>query len=708
MAKLPGAENLSSPPSVAPNGFVARADWTHIADAMAQRAQGLKALAAGVANAGDAFSGIVADQQAQIEKAENLSAKSQELNLKREMDDDLAKRSAKADVGAVGFADSYIGDVDKRFKPFVENLPPRLQAEYGANLAQYRDKLLGEAKELESKETKRVSDNLVSDGEQKILDGIGSNPGRAGDNTPSLQADKEAAELHGNARDASPIRNDERARAFRERRAEAVYVARRRLYGEAEARKGLVDVVASNKRGYQPDIKNTSPQLINRFQKVQEEFGKTIPVVSGYRSPAKNRAVGGARHSQHMSGNAIDLDVSNLSKAERNRLIQIASANGITGIGVYANSMHFDLGGRRAWGPSHHSDSVPSWASTAIGAHLKGQSRAVASVTPAMMRDVAGRVPDLALKKDVTDAQIATALDKNPDFAAQIADEWKKFHPDVELGVAPEYADLPYEKRVKLYDQSERAEVQAVQNTQDATVREGIDLVRNDKLTDDWLTANQDNIPPTDYRRLSEALQRRERETDKISDAGDYTKLLSRAVGDGDQLMVQQDAMEALRQGRLSKADFNRVYDQSNRTRKLATEVPWAKEIRKSLSSRLQPLDREDSAQYAKRLDGLFAFDDWLSANPKATRDQAQKMAKEIGEEFSAATTADLRAGIDVPMFANVGRYAITRETLPMMAKKLADAYATGKVNKEQLVVQTELLKRWKTLTDEEGRINPK
>ena len=41
---------------------------------------------------------------------------------------------------------------------------------------------------------------------------------------------------------------------------------------------------------------------------LREWYGKPIVVNSGYRCPALNKAVGGATTSQHMSGQAADLD----------------------------------------------------------------------------------------------------------------------------------------------------------------------------------------------------------------------------------------------------------------------------------------------------------------------------------------------------------------------------------------------------------------
>lgn len=44
------------------------------------------------------------------------------------------------------------------------------------------------------------------------------------------------------------------------------------------------------------------------FQPVREHFKVPIAVTSGYRSPALNKAIGGAKRSEHMMGRALDLD----------------------------------------------------------------------------------------------------------------------------------------------------------------------------------------------------------------------------------------------------------------------------------------------------------------------------------------------------------------------------------------------------------------
>jgi hypothetical protein len=63
-------------------------------------------------------------------------------------------------------------------------------------------------------------------------------------------------------------------------------------------------------------IDNTpSPQVIANlklvaekvFEPLREGLGKPIRISSGYRSPALNKAIGGAKNSQHTTGEALDL-----------------------------------------------------------------------------------------------------------------------------------------------------------------------------------------------------------------------------------------------------------------------------------------------------------------------------------------------------------------------------------------------------------------
>jgi len=55
-------------------------------------------------------------------------------------------------------------------------------------------------------------------------------------------------------------------------------------------------------------------KLAETLELVREYFeGKPLVISSGYRSPALNKAVGGARNSQHMQGLAVDFTIPGLS-----------------------------------------------------------------------------------------------------------------------------------------------------------------------------------------------------------------------------------------------------------------------------------------------------------------------------------------------------------------------------------------------------------
>lgn len=143
--------------------------------------------------------------------------------------------------------------------------------------------------------------------------------------------------------------------------------------------------------GRQPlEMNGVHQPLLDSWEKVQGDFGRSVTIVSGYRNPVTNARAGGARHSQHMSGNAIDVDVANMSIEDRKKLISLARARGFTGIGVYDNSLHFDMrkSGPAMWGPSHHADSIPAWASGVRDAPVK-----VASIDTGTSTDAGTGVP---------------------------------------------------------------------------------------------------------------------------------------------------------------------------------------------------------------------------------------------------------------------------------------------------------------------------
>ena len=90
---------------------------------------------------------------------------------------------------------------------------------------------------------------------------------------------------------------------------------------------------------------------LRRLQTLRASVGRPMIVTSGYRSPEHNRAVRGARNSQHVEGRAFDIRMENHCP---NRFESKARQAGFTGFGFYPqarnNFMHVDTGPAREWG----------------------------------------------------------------------------------------------------------------------------------------------------------------------------------------------------------------------------------------------------------------------------------------------------------------------------------------------------------------------
>lgn len=89
-------------------------------------------------------------------------------------------------------------------------------------------------------------------------------------------------------------------------------------------------------------------ELAQTFEVLRRVCGdRPIAVISGYRSPAHNKAVGGASASQHMQGRALDLQCPDHLTLDQFEALakSIAAHTKLRGLGRYAgkNSLHIDV-----------------------------------------------------------------------------------------------------------------------------------------------------------------------------------------------------------------------------------------------------------------------------------------------------------------------------------------------------------------------------
>lgn len=83
-------------------------------------------------------------------------------------------------------------------------------------------------------------------------------------------------------------------------------------------------------------------ELVNVLQKIRTHFGKSITITSAYRTPPKNKAVGGQTYSQHLYGKAADIKVKGVApKKVAEYAEKLLSNKG--GIGTYGTFTHIDV-----------------------------------------------------------------------------------------------------------------------------------------------------------------------------------------------------------------------------------------------------------------------------------------------------------------------------------------------------------------------------
>ena len=88
-------------------------------------------------------------------------------------------------------------------------------------------------------------------------------------------------------------------------------------------------------------------ELITILQKIRNHFGKAVTITSAYRTPGKNKAVGGQTYSQHLYGRAADIKVKGVTPKKVAAYAETLLKNK-GGIGTYSSFVHIDVRSTKA------------------------------------------------------------------------------------------------------------------------------------------------------------------------------------------------------------------------------------------------------------------------------------------------------------------------------------------------------------------------
>ena len=88
-------------------------------------------------------------------------------------------------------------------------------------------------------------------------------------------------------------------------------------------------------------------ELVNVLQKIRSHFGKSVTITSAYRTPGKNKAVGGQAYSQHLYGRAADINIKGVTPKKVAAYAETLLKNK-GGIGIYSTFTHIDVRSQKA------------------------------------------------------------------------------------------------------------------------------------------------------------------------------------------------------------------------------------------------------------------------------------------------------------------------------------------------------------------------
>lgn len=407
--KLPGANDLNAPVSGRSGRPIASYDASAIGKGIAQAGQGMQALAAGLKMHD-------AQEKKKVDQASAFETQSRYLQFEEQQRKAFADAILNAPVGADGFSAQQADTYRKSAREFMKSVPDDLKPEYDQTLFKLETAITSKADAFAVQERDRVAQTKIADGQNVILQGLQDNPAGWRD------ADAQAEALVRNS-GRTAIDQDMDLREWRKRRAEALWEVDSRTNGP-EARERLGIAPADGGSGVD--------QFVNRI----------IRVESGGRADAKNPNSSATGPGQFIASTWLGM-----VKKYRPDLMAGRSAGEVL-------ALRTDPSLSREMTRLYAQENANFLAAQGL-AQTPGNIYLAHFLGPRGAAQVLKAAPGAPIESIVG----ADAVKANGFLSGKSA-SWVASWAEKKMGgaggsvVAPEYADLPYEDRVKLYDTS--------------------------------------------------------------------------------------------------------------------------------------------------------------------------------------------------------------------------------------------------------------
>lgn len=94
-----------------------------------------------------------------------------------------------------------------------------------------------------------------------------------------------------------------------------------------------------------PELMSNVQELASNLQILRDYLGEPIHINSGYRAPAYNKKIGGAKSSQHLKATAADITVKSKTPKQLKAIVEKLIKEGklwFGGVGLYPGFLHVD------------------------------------------------------------------------------------------------------------------------------------------------------------------------------------------------------------------------------------------------------------------------------------------------------------------------------------------------------------------------------